>query len=516
MRLSLRVQLGLTIVLVTMAVVVLVLASSRRRLVEEFYRFDGGGDTTFVARARERLEAWYPYARSSLLWRGADSVLAAIPRPHGLEFVLLSPAGIVVAASRADLRAAKLLAGEPARPLDRAPNAPQPEDRASTVLTFRDGGTGALVRLLFDSPPRRDLHRADGRFVGRVYSFKFQLPPGPERQRILAQSARPGWLTKLVGPRRSWQPRVDPETQPPADLVGRILVAPLLLGALVSIVLLLLATSRALSPLRELTAATQRLAGGDRTARVPVSGSTEVATLAESFNAMADSLERAEAVRRQMVSDVAHELRTPITNLRCRLEAMQDGLAAPDAAELRGLHGETLLLQRLVEDLQLLSLADAGRLALHVGAADLREIAGSAVASFAAQAGAQGVALVLEPGPAAPLACDAVRIAQALRNLIANALAHTTAGGSVRVRVTREGGEACCAVVDSGSGITAEQLPHVFDRFWRADAARTREQGGAGLGLAIVRELVGLHRGTVSVTSAPGEGATFVMRLPAA
>lgn len=519
MRLSLRMQLGLTIVLVTLAVVMLVLASSRRRLIEEFYRFDGGGDTTVVVRAAEQLEAWYPHVKSSLSWTGADSVLAGVRRRGGVELVLVSPAGLVVASSRADLRAAKLMMGEPAGTTDDASSAPQPEVARATVLTFRDGATEALVRLLFDAPPYRDLRRADGRFIGRVYSFRFQLPPGPMRQQVLdraARASRPNWLAALIG-RGSGRPsRPGPELQSPPDLVNRVLVGPLLLGALASIVLLFFATSRALAPLRALTEASQRLAKGDRAARVTVAGSTEVAELAQAFNAMADSLERSEGVRRQMVSDVAHELRTPITNLRCRIEALQDGLATPDADELRGLHGETLLLQRLVEDLQLLSLADAGQLPMHIADGDLREIAAAAISSFAAQAAAQSVSLGLAPNGSVTLSCDAMRIGQVLRNLLANALAHTPAGGSVRVSVALCDGQACCEVRDSGAGIAPEHLPHVFERFWRADAARTRATGGAGLGLAIVRQLVELQGGSVSVTSTLGVGTTFVVRLPAA
>jgi two-component system sensor histidine kinase BaeS len=231
---------------------------------------------------------------------------------------------------------------------------------------------------------------------------------------------------------------------------------------------------------------------------------------------MAESLEQSEAVRRQMVSDVAHELRTPLTNLRCRLEAMQDGLAASDATALRALHDETLLLSRLVEDLQLLSLADAGRLPLERQRVDLRELAAAAIAAMAPRAEADGVTLTCAGGPPAVVDCDAARIGQVFRNLIGNALAHTPRGGSVSVAIESRDGRVWAEVRDSGEGIAPEHLSHVFDRFWRADAARTREKGGAGLGLAIVRQLVQLHGGDVTVESVPGEGATFRVALPAA
>ncbi len=483
MRLSLRVQLAVAIVLVTMAVVLLVLASSRHRLVEEFARFEGGHDTTFVAAAAARLEDWYP-RRPGIKWLGADSVLATIRRPRRVELLLQSSTGLVVAATRPDLRRAKLTGG----------GAMEGAARSAVVLTMEDARGGGVLRLMFDDPPVRQLRGAGGRLTGLVYSFYM-----------------PGNSPGLP----------DARARGAAD---RVLLWPVVGGALASIALLFAATSRALAPLRALTLATQRLAAGDRSSRVPVSGASELAALSDAFNGMADSLERAEAVRRQMVSDVAHELRTPLTNLRCRIEAIQDGLAPADAAALHALHEETLLLSRLVEDLQLLSLADAGRLRLERRLEDLRDLAARAVAAVRPRAEACGVTLELSAEAPVPAIVDAARVGQVLRNLLANALAHTPAGGAVSVHAEAHGTEALLEVRDTGEGLTAEQLPHVFDRFWRADAARAREGlpaldahgSGAGLGLAIVRQLVELHGGTVSVTSAPSEGACFRVHLPLA
>ena len=472
-RLSLRAQLTLAIVLVTLAVVAFVLASSRRQLVEEFARVDGVNDTSYVATAAAWLEAWYPDVRD-FNWPGADSVLATLQRPPGIELVLQSMSGVVVAATRPDLRHAELSGGG-----NGAAHKP-------VVLTMRGGADGTLVRLMFDSPPSRQLHGPDGRLVGTVYSF--YMPRPRHGLRVVADPAR--------------------------GLVGRVLLAPLLGGALLSIVLLFFAVSRLLAPLRAVTDATRRLAAGDRAARVTVAGASEVADLSHAFNRMAESLERSETTRRQMVSDVAHELRTPLTNLRCRLEAMQDGLAAADAAALRALHDETLLLARLVEDLQLLSLADAGRLPLERQRVDLREVAEGAITALAPRAETAGVGISLAAGAVTFADCDPARIGQVFRNLLANALAHTPRGGDILVTVESRDGSAWSTVRDSGEGIAPEHLPHVFDRFWRADAARTREKGGAGLGLAIVRQLVELHGGEVSATSVPGEGATFRVRLP--
>jgi len=476
MRLSLRAQIGIAVVIVTGATVLLVLASSRSRLVEEFSRFEGGRDTAFVAEAARQLDAWYPSAHG-LAWSGADSVLATLRRPPGLELVLQNAAGQVVAATRPDLRRARLSGGD------------EPGGSTALVLTVRERDTDRSLRFLFDHPPARRLRGADGRVVGIVYS--------------------------LYMPRYGAFPH---EREQIRGAVDRGLLLPLLAGALASIVLLVITTTSALSPLRRLTDATRRLAAGDLGSRVEVSGAAELAELSTAFNVMADGLERAEALRRQMVSDVAHELRTPLTNLRCRLEAIQDGLAPADEPGLRALHDETLLLSRLVEDLQLLSLAEAGRLALERAEQDLRPIAAQAVAAVTPRAESAGVALALADGGPARALVDAARIGQVLRNLLVNAIAHTPAGGDVRVSLETHDGEARLEVRDSGVGLTPEQQAHVFDRFWRADPARARagESAGSGLGLAIVRQLVTLHDGDVSVTSAPGGGACFRVRLPAA
>jgi signal transduction histidine kinase len=474
-RLSLRVQVGIAVVLVTGATVLLVLASSRSRLVEEFSRFEGGRDTTFVVEAARRLQAWYPNAHG-LAWPGADSVLGTIRRPPGLELVLQNAAGQIVAATRPDLRRARLSAG---------PGAPGP---TALVLTVREGEADRTLRFLFDHPPMRTVHGADGRVVGVVHSL--------------------------------YMPRFGATTHEQERIRGAVdrgLLLPLLVGALASIVLLLITTASALSPVRTLTAATRRLAGGDLSSRVPVSGAAELAELSTAFNGMAGALERAETLRRQMVSDVAHELRTPLTNLRCRLEAIQDGLAPADEPGLRALHDETLLLSRLVEDLQLLSLAEAGRLPLERAVHDLREIAAQAVAAVRPRAESAGVALALAEGKPVLASVDAARIGQVLRNLLVNAITHTPAGGDVRVSVGATGERGSWLEVrDSGVGLTPVQQAHVFDRFWRADPARARgsEGAGSGLGLAIVRQLVTLHGGDVSVTSAPGAGACFHVRLP--
>jgi len=284
----------------------------------------------------------------------------------------------------------------------------------------------------------------------------------------------------------------------------------LLLAALVTV----LAGRRLVRPILALTGAAQRMTHGDRAARVPVTGSDEVARLGHAFNAMASSIEQGEHQRRVMVSDVAHELRTPLSNIKGYLEATEDGVVALDRALVGSLLEETALLERLVSDLQELALADAGMLRLHPEERDLAELAQQIVAAHRAAADTAGVSLELSVAGPAIVTVDPARIRQALGNLVANAVKFTPAGGSVTVSVQPRAGWVDLIVSDTGPGIAAEHLPHLFDRFYRADPSRSRSTGGSGLGLAITKHLVEAHSGQISVTSTVGRGSTFSLALP--
>lgn len=245
-----------------------------------------------------------------------------------------------------------------------------------------------------------------------------------------------------------------------------------------------------------------------------------MAELARSFNRMADSLQRGEERQRRLIADVAHELRTPLANLRGYLEALKDGVMQPDPELFSSLHEEAVLQQRIVEDLQDLALAEAGALVYRRTRVDVGELLETCRVGHHAVADAAGVRLVVSPPPSAAepmyVHADPDRLRQVLGNLVTNALRATAAGGSVVLATADTGATRTITVTDTGTGMSPTELPHVFDRFWRADAARSRTTGGSGLGLAIARQLVSDHSGTISVASAPGVGTAFTIVLPAA
>ncbi|MFE7355569.1 sensor histidine kinase [Streptomyces sp. NPDC057543] len=288
-----------------------------------------------------------------------------------------------------------------------------------------------------------------------------------------------------------------------------------------------LAGARLVRPLHALTGAAQRMRDGEDSAPVLVTDDNEIGRLAAAFNDMAAHRARLEGQRKDMVSDVAHELRTPLSNIRGWLEAAQDGLAEPDPAFISSLHTEAVQLQHIIDDLQDLAAADAGALRLHPEPVRIEEVLDQVAAAHQGRAETAGVTLTVLTAtvgsPSPGLTADPVRLRQAIGNLVSNAVRHTLSGGSVTLRAygsSREYGsesadEVVVDVADTGSGISAGDLPHVFDRFWRAEKSRSRRTGGSGLGLAIVRKLIEAHGGSVSVVSVEGQGSVFTLRLPA-
>ena len=273
------------------------------------------------------------------------------------------------------------------------------------------------------------------------------------------------------------------------------------------------------TPLANVMVAADAVAEGDLSARVPEYGPGEFRRLARSFNRMAGELARADEQRRNLTADVAHELRTPLHIIQGNLEGVLDGIYEPTSEHITATLDETRLLARLVSDLRTLSLAEAGQLPLVREQVDVAELLGDVQTSFSGQAEAADVDLKIQSVPSLQISADIGRLNQVLGNLVANALRHTPAGGKITLRaeVPPDGPDGVQIIVqDTGGGISAEQLPYIFDRFWRGDQARTHSGGtGGGLGLAITRQLVRAHGGSIRVESEEGVGTTFTILLPA-
>ena len=292
---------------------------------------------------------------------------------------------------------------------------------------------------------------------------------------------------------------------PAAGVTQIVLAASLVLVLAIAVSFLL--AGRVLRPLTVLTEAARRMRAGDLSARAEVTARWEVAEVAAAFNDMSEHLARAETLRKNMVNDLSHELRTPLGTMRGWVVAAHEGVADLDADLLDLLLQETLVLQQLVEDLQELAAADAGALTLRPEPVD-------AAVLLAGIATAHQVVLDVPAEEELRLVADPARLRQVVRNLVVNAVQHTPADGRVVVSGRVEGDEVVLTVSDTGHGIAAEDLPHVFDRFWRADRSRARATGGRGLGLAIAKQHVLAHQGTITATSELGEGTTFTIRLP--
>ena len=288
-----------------------------------------------------------------------------------------------------------------------------------------------------------------------------------------------------------------------------------LIAVAMAIIMTLFLSRRILAPVKSLTAVAKQLGKGDFSQRVRIKDRSELGELAETFNSMASDLERAERLQRNMVADVAHELRTPLSNIRGYLEAVRDGVIAPDENTIRSLDEEATLLSRLVDDLQELSLAEAGQLKLIRASEDIGQLIKQMVVVIRPQAMVKGVSVSIDlPDGLPAVDIDWQRIGQVLRNLLENAVAHTPGGGSVSVKAAQEGSWVRVSVTDIGEGIPAEDLANIFERFYRVDQSRTRATGGSGLGLTIARRLVEAHGGEINAQSEPGKGSCFSFTLP--
>jgi signal transduction histidine kinase len=468
---SLRFRLLVVLILVVVAAVGGMAFFNTLATTRMFTRYEEDRGMVRYQRLERLLTQHYAQDES---WAGVQPVVERMGQITGERVILVSEAGQIVADSAGEL-------------------------------------VGQPVGQDWDTPAAQIIHH--GTEVGVLYTdfTGRDVDPG----KVFPDSAR-------VGPPPP--PGVEPESMVFLTSVNRTLLLIAIVAGLGAVLLILGLSRRILAPVEALTAAVRCMEAGDLSQRVGVTSQDEIGELARAFNAMADGLARLEELRRNMVTDVAHELRTPLTNIRGYLEALQDGVVEPEKHIIDSLHGEAMLLNRLVDDLQELSLAEAGHLKLERQPVALADVVDRAVEAVRPRAETEGITLQVDLPEDLLVDVDPQRIGQVLRNLLENALTHTPPGGEIAVAAH----DACpepgrgndqwveVSVWDTGSGIAAEDLPYVFDRFYRADKSRSRATGGAGLGLAIARQLVEAHGGRIWVESTPGEGSKFWFTLPRA
>jgi two-component system, OmpR family, sensor histidine kinase BaeS len=300
-----------------------------------------------------------------------------------------------------------------------------------------------------------------------------------------------------------------------ADALNRRIVIALTIVILGAALVTAVVSQRVLGPVRALRTAGERWSRGDFRARVDVAGHDELATLGRAFNAMAEQLDAQERIKRDLTNDVAHELRTPLTNLRCHIEALQDSVVAAGPDTWATIAADVATLERLARDLGELAQAETRQLLLAPEPVQVGAVIDGLRREMAPRAAAAGLTLTAAVAADAPTAwVDRGRLEQVLRSLVDNAIAHTPAGGRITLAAESCGDGVTIRVADTGVGIDAEHLPHIYDRFYRIDSSRSRQTGGAGLGLAIARQIVLASGGAIEASSTPGEGTTFAVTVP--
>lgn len=503
---SVSLKLALAFLLVIVVAVGLVALAANLGARGQFITYLERGPT--IMRLDRAVAALTSYYLQNGRWSGSQSLLESLASSQGGRLVLTDGRGLVLADSGREWSGRSV-------------------DEASL-------GEGEAVTV--DNKPVAVVHLLAAQEAAGPWWQGLGLPGAWPRAQAVAPPSLGGMMGSMTGPSMmggtssqsmeqmmaGWRPAgAVMGTTEQAYLSGlndSLWLAGL--GAALAALGLALFTARRISrPLRRLAAASARIAQGDLSQRVEVSSRDELGQLAASFNSMAEALARQEETRRHLVTDIAHELRTPLTVLQGNLEAMLDGVVPMDKETVATLHQETQLLSRLASDLQELSLAEAGQMKLYGFPTDMALLARQALHKMAPQAQAKGISLKTVMAEDLPHPqVDADRVSQVLANLLSNALRHTTPGGQVTLSL-EEVGEGLergvrLSVADTGPGIAPQDLPHVFDRFYRADRSRSRSTGGTGLGLAIVKQLVEAHGGRVWAESQLGQGATFFFTLP--
>jgi signal transduction histidine kinase len=389
-----------------------------------------------------------------------------------------------------------------------------------------------LARYYFHQGDWRGIQSFVGQW-GNLYGQRIILTDvkgtvvGDSEEDLLGESYDPDLPGRLIS--SPWQAGaigtlyITPKSSPEVDFtslqilfraIGLFFIWGGLIAVAIALIMTFVLSRRILAPIQTLTVAAKRLGQGDLSQRVRFHEKGEVGELAQAFNSMASDLEHAEQLRRNLTADVAHELRTPLSNVEGYLEAIQDGVIKPDAATIHSLHEEATLLSRLVNDLQELSLAEAGELKLVYQAEDITELINRTVTAVQPQVATKGLSICITlPDKLPTVNIDSHRISQVLRNLLENAVAHT-AEGEINVIARQQGSWVEISVTDTGEGIPAEDLANIFERLYRVDKSRTRATGGSGLGLTIAKRLVEAHGGKIEAQSELGKGSRFSFTVP--
>jgi len=466
---SLRGRLILMAVAVAVSAVVCVGLLSRGLTLNEFRTYVTRNQQTDLAGFRAVLQEHYQQHSG---WQGVQPLLERLGRPADKQLILVDAERKVVATAPAEF-AQNIQIG--------------PEHRLRFQREQRgEGGRVTKDEVVLNNVPHIDLKDSLETPIGALYSAAL-IPRGRLRNEDVFVGA-----------------------------LNRTLLLSALISTGIALLVAFFLSSRILRPVAALTGAVKKMESGDLTQRVEGSSRDEIGELARSFNSMAGSLARAEKLRQNMVTDVAHELRTPLTNIRCQIETVQDGLAQPTPALMASLHEEAMLLERLIDDLQDLALAEAGQLKLKLEQVSVKEEIGRAVTAVQHQVDNAKLAIIVNT-PEAPLFvfADCGRFGQILRNLLNNAIRHTLPGGIITITASQLASDVEIVIADTGSGIPADDLPFVFERFYRSDSSRDRATGGAGLGLAIVKQIVAAHGGKIRMESVVGEGTRVYFNLPA-
>lgn len=397
-------------------------------------------------------------------WNDAQSILAQITDLTGQQLLLLDSNNKLIASAPINMQNATLQL--------------LPGNKLNIQQHIISGDEAGVRHLDLVNPPKIDLQTSEGTKIGSL--IEAPIPPLP------ATSAN--FMTAM----------------------NRMLLPATLISIVIALIAAVFLANKIVRPIDLLTHAVQKMGDGDLSSRVNITSKDEVGTLSMAFNAMADRIEKSEQLRRNLVNDIAHELRTPLTSIRCMLESLQDGISNPTPELINSIHEESMLLNQIIDDLQELALAEAGKLKLNLQSVSLSDSLNQAVTSLQQNANLNGVIIKLNvPKYLLDVYADPVRIGQVIRILLTNAITHTPRGGQVKISAQLKGQGIEIVVSDTGIGINPEHLPFIFERFYRADSSRNRATGGAGLGLAIAKQIVQMHGGSISAESVKGEGTTI-------